>query len=75
MIKILNSIFSANGNLSLMRVLSMLMFVVATIKLFFVDFSTVQWPGVVLIFVLFALAFFPKAVQKKFENTEIKDLK
>ena len=75
MSKILTSIFSADGKLSLMRVLSLLMFIVATTKLFFVDFSTVQWPGVVLILVLYALAFFPKAVQKKFEKIEVKDLK
>jgi len=63
-------IFSqTGGGVSFMRVASGVMLVVAIIFLFLrVNMDTLNWPGLALIALLFGFAFFPKAIQKKYEQ-------
>lgn len=63
-------VFSESSDrLSYMRVFSALMFGVATVFLFLkVNMDTLTWVGFALVALLYGLAFFPKAVQKKYEQ-------
>jgi len=66
----IKNLFSENqGRLSFMRVASGLMWIVSTIYLFMkVDINQLTWPGFALIALLYGLAFFPKVIQKKYEQ-------
>jgi hypothetical protein len=65
---------------SLIRVLSVCMFIESTIFLFTkVVLKDLTWQGMALIAFLYGLAFFPKVIQKKYEqinilNSEVKGI-
>ena len=70
--KFIEALFSSDPSVSFMRVMSFFMFVEATIFLFTkVVLRDLTWQGFALIAFLYGLAFFPKVIQKKYEQLNI----
>jgi len=77
----IEALFSNDPKVSFIRVMSFFMFIEATIFLFSkVILRELTWQGFALIALLYGLAFFPKVIQKKYEqlnilNTRLEEVK
>jgi hypothetical protein len=68
----IEALFSNDPRVSFMRVMSFFVFIEATVFLFTkVILRDLTWQGFALIAFLYGLAFFPKVIQKKYEQLDI----
>jgi hypothetical protein len=72
----IETLFSNDPKVSFIRVMSFFVFIEATVFLFIrVELKDLSWPGVAVIALLYGLAFFPKVIQKKYEQLDILNMK